>query len=134
MERPQPRVALGQALRGLTSSAIDVSDGLVGDLRHILRRSKVGARLHGAALPASAELARFPEAIRRECLLHGGDDYELLFTAPASRRHAVEAAGKACSVPVTCIGAIEAEPGLRLVEASGASHVLDDLGFDHFRA
>lgn len=134
MERPQPRVALGQALRGLASSAIDVSDGLVGDLRHILRRSKVGARLHGAALPASAELARFPEAIRRECLLHGGDDYELLFTAPASRRHAVEAAGKACSVPVTCIGAIEAEPGLRLVEASGASHVLDDLGFDHFRA
>ena len=85
MELPTPRVALGIALRGVATSAIDISDGLLGDLRHVLRRSGVGARLDADALPASAVLAAQPLELRRECTLAGGDDYELLFTAPAAR-------------------------------------------------
>ena len=83
------------ALRGVATSAIDVSDGLLGDLGHILRRSGVGATVDVDALPRSAVLAAQPLALQRECLLAGGDDYELVFTAPASRRDAVAAAPRA---------------------------------------
>src|SRR5258706_8085951 len=83
MELPEPRVALGIALRGVATSAIDVSDGLLGDLSHILRRSQVGATLDVDAAPRSAVLAAQTLAIQRVCTLAGGDDYELVFTAPA---------------------------------------------------
>ncbi|MDP3086285.1 MAG: thiamine-phosphate kinase, partial [Rubrivivax sp.] len=81
MELPQPRVALGLALRGLASSAIDLSDGLLGDLGHVLRRSGVAAVVDVDALPRSAGLAAQPLALQHQCLLAGGDDYELLFSA-----------------------------------------------------
>lgn len=132
MECPQPRVALGLALRGLASSAIDVSDGLLGDLGHILRRSRVGARLELSALPCSAALAAQPQALRQECLLRGGDDYELLFTAPPHREAAVRAAGVAGGVAVTPIGVITAEPGLLAVDHDGRVQALPARGFDHF--
>ncbi|MFO1218424.1 MAG: thiamine-phosphate kinase [Burkholderiaceae bacterium] len=132
MERPEPRVALGLALRGVAHSAIDLSDGLAGDLGHILERSRVGARLELAALPMSPVLAAQPEAMRRECLLHGGDDYELLFSAPPDRRERVERAAQAAGVAVTCIGSIEAAAGLRLVERDGRVHDEAATGFDHF--
>ena len=133
MELPQPRVALGVALRGVATSAIDISDGLQGDLAHLLRRSGVGARLDVDRLPRSAQLGAQPLAVQRECTIAGGDDYELLFTAPAMRADAVQAAAKAAGVAVTRIGVIEAEQGLRRVDAQGRA-VADTWGsFDHFR-
>lgn len=133
MEQPQPRVALGQALQGVASAAADISDGLLGDLGHILKRSGVGARLLADALPRSALLAQQPEAVQRQCTLAGGDDYELVFTAPAAAADAVHAAGRAAGVAVTCVGSIEAEPGLRVVDAAGAPVAHGLASFDHFK-
>ncbi len=132
METPEPRVALGLALRGVATSAIDLSDGLVGDLGHVLARSGAGATVEADTLPRSAVLAAQPVALQRLCTLAGGDDYELLFTAPAGSAAAVQAAGAAAGVAVTPIGRIEAEPGLRLVGADGRRIDFDERGFDHF--
>jgi thiamine-monophosphate kinase len=136
MELPQPRVALGLALRGLATSAIDLSDGLVGDLGHVLAASGVAARIDVEALPRSAVLAQQPSALQHQCLLAGGDDYELLFTAAPARREAVLAAGVAAGVTVTRIGAIAAGQGLSLVDARGEPLAGADAarfrGFDHF--
>lgn len=132
MECPEPRIALGLALRGLATSAIDISDGLLGDLGHILRRSGVGARIEIAALPRSAVLALQPPDVQQECLLRGGDDYELLFTAPADRGEAVRATAAAAGTAVTRIGSIEAARGLRWVDEQGLAHEAEARGFDHF--
>jgi len=132
MELPQPRVALGLALRGLASSAVDLSDGLLGDLGHVLQRSGVGATLDLAALPRSAVLAAQPEAVQRLCLLSGGDDYELLFSAPAAQHGAVRAAGARAGVAVSCVGRIDAQAGLRLREADGRVLPARARAFDHF--
>lgn len=134
MECPQPRVALGLALRGVASSAIDLSDGLLGDLGHVLQRSGCGARLEVDAVPRSAELAAQPLALQRLCTLAGGDDYELLFTAPAAQRQAVAHAAQAAGVAVSRIGRIEPEPGLRLVDAQGQALPNTWTSFDHFRS
>ena len=133
MEMPQPRVALGCALRGVATSAIDVSDGLLGDLAHLLRRSGVGARLDVDAVPRSAQLAAQPLAVQRECTLAGGDDYELLFTAPAESAAAVQAAAASAGVAVARIGAIEPGSALRLVDAQGRAVEATWGSFDHFR-
>lgn len=133
MEQPLPRVALGQALQGVATAAADISDGLLGDLGHILSRSRVGAVLHADALPRSAVLAQQPQALQRQCTLAGGDDYELVFTAPADQAAAVQAAGHAAGVAVTCVGRIEAEPGLRVVDAQGAPVAHGLASFDHFK-
>jgi thiamine-monophosphate kinase len=132
MERPQPRVALGIALRGIASAAIDLSDGLVGDLGHVLRASSVGATLRLADIPHSAHVAACSEGQRRQCLLSGGDDYELLFAAPASAHARVRDAGARAGAPVTCIGTLDAAPGLRVIDARGAPVVLTERAFDHF--
>ena len=132
MELPQPRVALGLALRGVASSAIDLSDGLVGDLGHVLQRSGVGAVLHADALPRSAVLAALPLALQRQCVLAGGDDYELLFTAPPARRDAVLAAAGRAGVAVTCCGEIVSGTGLRVLDAAGQVLPASWRGFDHF--
>lgn len=135
MELPQPRVALGQALRGIATSAIDLSDGLVGDLGHVMKRSGVGAQLVLDRLPRSAVLAAQPAAVQQQCLLAGGDDYELLFTAPASMRRAVRDAAAQAGVAVTPIGQITAEPGLRVVDDAGrAVDLAGYRAFDHFIA
>jgi thiamine-monophosphate kinase len=132
MELPQPRVALGLALRGLATSAIDLSDGLLGDLGHVLQRSGVGATVDVDALPRSAVLGAQAPALQHECLLAGGDDYELLFTAPVAADAAVRAAGAAAGVAVTCCGRIEGTPGLRVVDARGRPVATPWRGFDHF--
>ncbi len=133
MECPTPRVALGLALRGLATSAVDVSDGLLGDLAHILKRSRVGARLHLEQLPRSACLQRHSPSAQLDMLLAGGDDYELLFTAPAHQASAVEAAARQARVPVTCIGHMVSEPGLQLLQ-HGQSVTNRWTSFDHFKA
>jgi len=132
MEQPQPRVALGIALRGVASSAIDLSDGLVGDLGHILARSGVAAVVDVDALPRSAILAAQPAALQHECLLAGGDDYELLFTAPAAQRDAVQAAGHNAGVDVTRCGRIEAGSGLTVIDRDGRALSAVWHSFDHF--
>lgn len=132
---PTPRVALGIALRGIASSAIDISDGLLGDLGHILQRSQVGATLEFAALPTlPVAQAYLHEQVARDCVLAGGDDYELCFTAPASKRDAVRAAAGTAGVAVTHIGSITAGSGLALVAADGQPMPFDHTGYDHFAA
>jgi thiamine-monophosphate kinase len=134
MELPQPRVALGQALRGLATSAIDLSDGLLGDLGHVLARSGVGAQVHVERLPRSAVLAAQPPEVQQACLLAGGDDYELLFTAPAPREDEVLQAARNAGVAVARIGEITAAPGLRVLGADGgAVDLARHRAFDHFR-
>lgn len=130
---PTPRVTLGLALRGIARAAIDISDGLIGDLGHILKRSGKGATLDVDALPAGPMLARQPQDVRRRFALAGGDDYELCFTAPSALRAAVEKAGQVAGVAVTRVGSIEAETGLRLVDAAGQPLALHSASFDHFR-
>ncbi len=129
LDRPQPRVALGLALRGLASAAIDVSDGLLADLGHILEASGVSAELQIPDLP--------PPGIERECLLAGGDDYELVFTAPAARRGEVAALSAQLALPLTRIGHVEATsagvlPRLSLRDAEGQPIEIGHRGWDHF--
>jgi thiamine-monophosphate kinase len=134
LERPEPRVALGLALRGVASAAIDLSDGLLGDLGHVLERSGVGAEVDVADIPHSAALAAQPAGLRRRCLLAGGDDYELLFTAPADRRAAVSAAAQLAGVPVHNIGRMVS--GRDLIVRDEQGQALDLAGFqafDHFK-
>ncbi len=134
LERPTPRNALGIALAAVDGAhaAIDVSDGLVGDLGHILAASSVGAEIDLGLLPVAPELADLAEAERFECLLAGGDDYELLFTAAPAARDAVQAASQGSSTPVTRIGRITAGEGLRLLDAQGRPRSFRVQGFDHF--
>ncbi len=140
LERPTPRVALGQQLRGVASSAIDLSDGLLGDVGHVLRASGVGARIQtGNATEWIAEnpygisaSSLFDQDFLLQCVLSGGDDYELAFTAPAAARAAVAAAALQASTAVRRIGQIEAEPGLRLVDAAGRELATAFSSFDHF--
>ena len=140
LERPTPRVALGQALRGIASSAIDLSDGLCGDLGHILERSNVGAVLDLSIatdlLATKAVCTSAPSVFYSksalEWVLSGGDDYELAFTAPTAARAAVAAAARASATPVTCIGRIEAERGLRFIDVDGRPVQHSFASFDHF--
>ncbi len=135
MECPEPRVALGLALRGLAHAAIDLSDGLLGDLRHVLQRSAVGAQLWLADFPRRAPLAAQPLPVQRMCLLTGGDDYELLFCAAPESAPAVRAAAEQAGVAVHRIGRIEpAEAGLRVLDETGQPADLGHWsGFDHFK-
>ncbi|MBT9475821.1 thiamine-phosphate kinase [Polaromonas sp.] len=141
LEQPTPRVALGQALRGVASAAIDVSDGLLGDLRHILKASGVGATIDTSIainLIASCTHKDWATGLislnnQLEYVLAGGDDYELAFTAPASAREAVQAAARQAHTPVTRIGRIEPEAGLRLIDGQGQALPPHSFAsFDHF--
>ena len=144
MEQPTPRVALGLALRGVASAAIDVSDGLLGDLGHILQQSGVGATVNtdtainliAAHACCTGSKALFDTKIEAkqwlEWALAGGDDYELLFTAAPSRRDAVAGAAKTSQTAVTRIGRIEAHGGLRLINGAGQPVPNTFTSFDHF--
>lgn len=134
MEQPQPRVALGLALRGIATSAIDVSDGLLGDLAHVLRRSGVGAELQVDAVPRSAVLTALSETLQRECTLAGGDDYELVFSAAPGDAARVVAAAQVAQVPVTRIGRLSADAGLRLIDRDGRPVAHTFGSFDHFKS
>ena len=134
LQRPQPRVALGLALRGIATAMLDVSDGLLGDLGHILECSATGAIIDVGALPLAALRDNgADEALARRCLLGGGDDYELLFAAPAARRADVEVLAGQLGLALHRIGELGAEPGtLWLREADGRLVPGTRSGYDHF--
>jgi thiamine-monophosphate kinase len=138
MERPTPRVALGQALRGIATSAIDVSDGLLGDLKHILKASGVGAELAIDSIAACAAFHWTAHELSlqmcREMAAAGGDDYELAFTAPPEKREAVAMAAARCATPAKRIGRITAERTVVLRDADGAVVPNTFASFDHFKA
>jgi thiamine-monophosphate kinase len=140
LDRPEPRVALGLALRGIAHAALDLSDGLAGDLLHILERSNLRATVDVDAVPRSAALRRLAPEIQRRCTLAGGDDYELCFTAPPAARAAVEKAGQEVGIQLTRIGTISAlesaadRPAIGWRDAAGAPLTLTLQGFDHFHA
>lgn len=133
LDVPTPRVALGMALRGIAHAAVDISDGLIGDLGHILKRSGKGATLDVDALPAGPMLSTQPQEVRRKFALAGGDDYELCFTAPVSQRDAVLRAGQKAGVLVTRVGTIASGTGVRLVDVQGQPITMASASFDHFK-
>ena len=134
LHRPQPRVALGLALRDLAHAAIDVSDGLLADLGHIAEQSRVTLAIIDGALPwsAIAELTDDNE-LARSCLLSGGDDYELAFTAARECRDAVAAVGNDLAIPLARIGAVSRGVAeVRLLDRSGVPLTVERRGYDHF--
>lgn len=134
LEWPQPQVPLGLALRGISHAAIDLSDGLLQDLGHILAASRLGANLEYARMPVAAALAALDDAPRRRAVLGGGDVYQLCFTAPAARREAVQQAADQAQARVTRVGHTLAQPGLRVLDAQGQPLADLPAGFDHFPA
>ena len=140
MEAPTPRVALGIALRGIATSAVDISDGLLGDLGHVLRASGVGATIDtsiaidliAAGRRGSQAAGLFSVEKQLELVLAGGDDYELAFTAPAAAAAQVRAAGAASGTPVTRLGRITEGSGVRLVDGAGVEVSGSFASFDHF--
>ncbi len=141
MERPTPRVALALALRTIANSAIDVSDGLLGDLGHILKASSLGAEISLIAIDSIALCADYLPAnslfcskYLREVILAGGDDYELVFTAAPTQREAVRIAASSSQTRITRIGTVQAEHGIRLREANGDIAANHFTSFDHFKS
>lgn len=134
LDRPTPRVSLGLELRGFASAAIDVSDGLLADVGHVLAASRVGARIERDRVPVSAVLRRAVPNLetRARLALAGGDDYELLFTASPSRAKSVLAAASGAKVPVTRIGRIERGRDLVVVDANGQPWNPGRTGYVHF--
>src|SRR4051812_37696206 len=134
LNEPEPRVELGERLRGIARAAIDVSDGLAGDLQHILERSHVAALVQYAEIPRLAAFAQLNDAqLEKDCVLSGGDDYELLFTAPRERRREIEALSRELGVALTRIGAIQSgQPRLAIVDAAGDTTPVRRR-FHHFR-
>jgi thiamine-monophosphate kinase len=129
---PEPRVELGERLRGLARAAIDISDGLAGDLGHVVERSQVASIVQYERIPRPRvfESLRAPE-LERDCVLSGGDDYELAFTAPRTQRHEIESLAAELGVALTQIGTIAAGSGLRILDAIGKP-IAHRGGFDHF--
>jgi thiamine-monophosphate kinase len=133
LHRPEPRVELGERLRGLAHAAIDVSDGLAGDLMHVLTRSGVAATVNYAQVPRAAAFRQLgnPE-LEKDCVLSGGDDYELLFTAAAERRGDLAALARELRIPLSRIGSIaRGEAKLAVLDESGRPLPYRG-GFDHF--
>jgi thiamine-monophosphate kinase len=129
--RPQPRLGLGQALRGVAHAAIDISDGLLADLGHILDASDLGAEVRADRLPLSIAARELPDAAL-EAALAGGDDYELLFTAPADKHAQIEQISKELELPLTQIGRLDVLPGLRVLDAHGQPIHPERTGWTHF--
>jgi thiamine-monophosphate kinase len=142
LHQPQPRVTLGQALRGMASSAIDISDGLLADLGHILECSKVGAEIYFDELPASPWVRAISlshsfgnaekSSLYMHCVLAGGDDYELCFTAPGSEREKIEQLACKLRLPLTRIGVVVAGEGCIVRAADGVIVQTGESGYDHF--
>jgi thiamine-monophosphate kinase len=137
LHRPSPRIALGKKILGAATSAIDISDGLVADLGHICKRSKLSAVIERDLLPLASSLMSVSADLRDECSLSGGDDYELCFTAPVAARGEIEIAGAKCGVAVTRVGTMEnLRPSqlVKVINDSGLDVTPEKSGYDHFAA
>jgi thiamine-monophosphate kinase len=148
LHQPSPRVNLGLALRGIAHSAIDLSDGLLADLGHILELSRAGAEIDFSCLPVAGALtaltlhgtsnssqpltANAREALLQRCVLSGGDDYELCFTAPTTQREGIEKLSARLALPLTRIGKIVAAAGCKVRAADGSVMSIEKGGYDHF--
>ncbi len=132
LEQPLPRVALGTALRPLAHAAIDISDGLIGDLKHVLKRSGVGAEVWLDRIPVSPVMSGQPLEMQFQCALAGGDDYELCFTARPENRRDIEAAGQSVGVRLTQVGQIVVGDTLQLLDKNGQPAQVVLQSFDHF--
>jgi thiamine-monophosphate kinase len=135
LHTPQPRVTLGLTLQEIANSAIDISDGLLADLGHILEQSNVGATLDLKSIPHST-FVDFPIDLHdddfRKIVLAGGDDYELCFTAPAAKHEKIIEIGENIKLKLSCIGRITTNPGLKLLGFENDIIDLKETGFDHF--
>jgi len=132
-QKPEAQLCIGQKLRDIATSAIDISDGLAQDLQHILTQSHVGAQIFSARLPLSAALSATVVSKQAFMLaLTGGDDYELCFTIPASKEKELEKIAQECDVVCTCIGEIVANLGLEILDNNGVPIQLNKLGWEHF--
>lgn len=135
LDYPQPRVALGLALRGLASACIDISDGFLADLGHLLEASgQVGARLSADSLPFACVLDSLRDVDQRcEFALAGGDDYELCFTAAADRRDTVVDLGRSLGLELIRVGCMTDTPGIVLAgENPNACKLPEKRGYEHF--
>jgi thiamine-monophosphate kinase len=132
LDFPQPRLELGLALRGLATACIDLSDGLLADLGHILEASGVGAELELRRLPCAESMAAMPEAERWRLQLAGGDDYELCFTLPAGLSAELDALRRRCGLDLTVIGRITAQKSLALRAPDGSPYRVERAGYEHF--
>ena len=127
---PEPRISLGEALRGVAHAAIDISDGLIADLGHVLQVSGKAAEIHTDRIPLSQAVAPLRGAL--EAALTGGDDYELLFTAHPEQRPAIQAIGEQLSLSLTVIGRITEGEGLDILDAQGRPITIEGTGWQHF--
>lgn len=127
---PEPRIELGETLRGVAHAAIDISDGLIADLCHVLNVSGKGAEIHTHQIPISQAAAPHRGAL--EAALSGGDDYELLFTADPEQRPAIQAIGKDLSLSLTIIGHVTDGSDLDILDAKGRPFPIDRAGWQHF--
>ncbi len=135
LHQPHPRVALGLALRGIAHSAIDISDGLLGDLGHILECSNVAAEVRYDKVPAPSFFAYAGKELKelaQHCVLSGGDDYELCFTAPVAQRDEINAISARLDLPLTHIGQIVSGRGCTVRNADGSVMKIKEAGYDHF--
>ena len=141
MHQPTPRLNLGLALREVANSALDISDGLLGDLRHILKQSSKDAEIFLDRIPKSTTLRKQTLAIQNQYAANGGDDYELCFTAPSGKRDVITKISADLNLPLTQIGSIKSMKG-----SAPEIHIIDNDGkelnsqqaalllksFDHF--
>ncbi len=141
LHQPTPRIELGIALRGVATAALDISDGLLGDLNHILRQSQVDAEIFLDQLPKSSTLQRQSEAIQNQFSACGGDDYEICFTAASNRRDVINDISKRLALPITQIGKIKnmqsLKPTIHIIDRNGTTLSASDTeillkSFDHF--
>jgi thiamine-monophosphate kinase len=129
---PEPRLELGMALRGISACAMDLSDGLLGDICHILERSRVGVVLFADQIPLHPALVSCSESERLSLALQGGDDYELLFTARAQARPQIEGLADRFGLSLRCIGEITADNRRQLLDARGLALDMAFQGYEHF--
>jgi len=132
LDRPLPRVKLGQALKGYANACIDISDGLLADLGHVLRASGCGARINLEKLPHAEILSGLEDGLKWNYQLSGGDDYELLFTLPRQHKEMISVWSGELDIPLSIIGEIEDDEGIRCTGPDGEAYDPQYAGFEHF--